>query len=517
MEELKISVIDSVKTIYRRKNANSIINRLPPEIILIIIDFATKSPDSPRSPINNPVFQFNGRFRDVALAEPRVWSRIDTKSPVEAQELLKRSRTCLLEIINPVSEILKLALPSFDRWQSLSMNFSLPYHYRDGDQTLLSVSAYNSEELSFIFLSPAPTLKKLCVSGLLDVEIARIYPAHQIPNLFNGKAPKLHDLSLCWIPPLNDPLLSQLTRLQLLGVRTQFNSLIQTLVNCPRLMDLSLKRFEFMDLHLAPPCPIPGFPLVRRLSIVDLFNSNHTLNFLHLLASVPDVAHITAKIPMHATEAEMTEFLLPRNELEDSSYFTRATTVLDIAMGMESHLKVTCASKERGSLEMVGYPMLDEGGLGWSDIVAAIVDKISAVTRAQMQELHLDGPERLSSIIHAVEAFPVLTKLTLTDCAYMGGVLLRLSCLDPPVLPSLTHLRLLNKHHDMTYGDILLECLRKRSEGPCTRLQHLTFPWPFPDFGVLQEMGKYTEALYYTTTSYGLFGATHYGTHLFKS
>jgi hypothetical protein len=524
LEELKGTVMAHIKAAYRRKNNGSIINRLPAEIILMIIDFATllvPEDTKARGLINNPIFQFNGRFRDVALGAPSIWSRVYAKSVSEAEELLARSKDCGIHVWEPKTEVLAYLLGFRERWRSFELtHWSSNAFYNDLYDDFSDFSDSSAYEppgrpsrtvLESIFFLPMAELEQFRIRSKRMPAPRALTSETSITqdHLFQGIAPKLKVLSLPWLLRPKDPIWCQLEEIEITaGGTIVCDDLFEALQVCNSLKTLALLSCNFAFGKKPYSKRYPKLPALQTLKINTPYDHGMSSQSLsHFVMSRPSSVYIMIETSIFPNVPTLEERICPSNNPFETPHFVTATTCMKLSFLAEGLRMFEVSSAERGSLKLkfstawayqIDLHLGDVEAVDFRSLALKGVKKISETCTSVVQELLLDHAPSLPFVLEIIHHLAMLTTLTLQNFNHTSGLLIRLSTQEPEsLLPHLTSLTIKNEDCKMTYPGILLRCLRKRSNGPWARLKRLQIPLELEQEDFLEKIAAFTDVLVY--------------------
>jgi hypothetical protein len=294
------SLEKTTRTLKLRRNALAPISRLPPEIIAIIFSFLSLPREYARLLAGDKqdilawlrVSHVCHRWREIALNQPRIWSRIDftTLTSAGATEVLSRSKMAPLELEADLSD----AHWGGDRIDAFAKQLSS--HVSHTSRLNITADFADLQAIIEQLASPAPALEWL--SLILDGEghLRLGIPSNAIipHTLFDGTAPRLSRLQLdhcdiSWTSPLFKNLrvlellmLSQVARPSLdewLDAMEQMSQLDTLVVN-----------------HATPRVPTVNTPLSEPTRVI----THPTLTQLNLAASASDCTFALAHLILPA-------------------------------------------------------------------------------------------------------------------------------------------------------------------------------------------------------------------------
>ncbi|KAI0932754.1 hypothetical protein AcW2_001285 [Taiwanofungus camphoratus] len=244
LEKIECILVSSNLVVRWLRNSLCSVNRLPPEILGIIFQYA-KAPvfdghpsfyedfypqfsvwePAMKNPVDITVTHVCRRWRDVALGMPSFWTSIDDKHTKAQPNLLQRSR------ISPLKLLLKGTSSPFmeDVFRTEGSRIRELHWFETGDDLVLP---------HLEFAAPKLELFTLDIDGFTEHE-----PSFA-PTLFKGHTPCLRQLALqnaVWLPSNR---FSQLTHLFLSELLVPVTDLFEMLLGCPMLVDLILIDFE---------------------------------------------------------------------------------------------------------------------------------------------------------------------------------------------------------------------------------------------------------------------------------
>ena len=295
------SLEKTTRTLKLRRNALAPISRLPPEIIAIIFSFLILPREYLRLLPGTKhevlawlrVSHVCHQWREIALNQPRFWSRIDftTLTPDGAKEVLSRSKMAPLELEANISG----AHWAGDRVDAFGQQLSS--HVSHISRLNLTVDFTDLQTIVEQLASPAPVLESLSLIVDDQCHLRRMgIPSNAIiPRaLFDGTAPRLSRLQLdhcdiSWTSPLFKSLrfleiqmLSHVARPSLeewLGAMEQMSQLETLIVN-----------------HATPSAPTVSTPLPEPTRVI----THSSLTQLNLAASASDCTFALAHLVLPA-------------------------------------------------------------------------------------------------------------------------------------------------------------------------------------------------------------------------
>ena len=324
------SLEESIRVLKSRRNALSPISYLPPEVFVAIFSFLCLpgnnvpggKPD-PRLPVSHVCRQ----WREIALNQPLLWSRVDFTSLSSAgvAEMLDRAKSAPLYLKANVSSHWRERFNTLrEELQARGPNI---YHLRISAKPTLLRSTLEG------LVSPAPSLNYLSLSscrGHDESRMRRDNDRSSIPvSLFDSSTPRLSYLELCncnisW----RSPLLKGLKHLKIFtpsaNLRPGIAVWLSALDEMPQLTTLTL--------HSASPIA-PSFPFhVERTVMLP------SLTHLGLLASSKDCALALAHLYLPALASlSLTVQLLDTSDVEKLLPF-----VIPHAHGPQDALPLQC-------------------------------------------------------------------------------------------------------------------------------------------------------------------------------
>ena len=294
------SLEKTARSLKLRRNALAPISRLPPETIAIVFSFLSLPRGYVRLLTGDKqdilawlrVSHVCHRWREIALDQPRFWSRIDftTLTPAGATEVLSRSKMAPLELEADLS-CLHWAGDRVDAFgKQLSSHVS--------HTSRLNITADSADLQTIIeqLASPAPALEWL--SLIVDDEC---HPRMGFPSnaaishaLFDSTAPRLSRLQLdhcdiSWTSPLFKSL--RILELQVLShlSRPSLEEWLDAMEQMPQLETLVVS-------HATPRAPVVPSPLPEPTRVV----THPSLTQLTLTASASDCTFALAHLILPA-------------------------------------------------------------------------------------------------------------------------------------------------------------------------------------------------------------------------
>ena len=295
------SLEKTARTLKLRRNTLAPISRLPPEIIAIIFSFLSLpreiaillTGDNKQAHLAwLRVSHVCHRWREIALNQPRFWSRIDftTLTPAGATEVLSRSRMAPLEL----DANLSCVHWGGDRVDAFGKQLSSHVSHI----ALLNITARSANLKTIIeqLASPAPALESL--SLMVDDEA---YQRMGIPSnatiphaLFDGTAPRLSRLQLdrcdiSWTSPLFKSLRTLELQVPSLIARPSLKEWLDAMEQMSQLGTLIVN-------HATPRAPTVGTPLSEPTRVV----THPSLTELNLTATASDCTFALAHLILPA-------------------------------------------------------------------------------------------------------------------------------------------------------------------------------------------------------------------------
>jgi hypothetical protein len=295
------SLEKTTRTLKLRRNALAPISRLPPETIAIIFSFLSLPREYVRLLTGDKqdvrswlrVSHVCHRWREIALNQPRFWSRIDftTLTSAGATEVLSRSKMAPLEL----EANLSCAHWGGDRVGAFGKQLSSPVSHI----SRLNVTA-DFADLQMIIeqlASPAPVLEwlSLIVDDQCHLRRMGIPSNAVIPrNLCDGTAPRLSRLQLdhcdiSWTSPLFKSL--RILELQMLSqpARPCLEEWLDAMEQMSQLETLIVN-------HATPSAPTVGTPCPEPTRVI----THPSLTQLNLAASASDCTFALAHLILPA-------------------------------------------------------------------------------------------------------------------------------------------------------------------------------------------------------------------------
>ena len=282
------SLEKTARTLKLRRNALAPISRLPPETIAIIFSFLSLPSEYVRLLTGDKqgnlawlrVSHVCHRWREIALDQPRFWSRIDfnTLTSAGATEVLSRSKMAPLDLRANLSPVHW----GGDRVDAFGKQLSS--HVSHISRLNITADFSHLETIIEQITSPAPVLESLSLivddEGHLRLGV-RSNPT--IPHsLFDGTVPRLSRLQLdrcdiSWTSPLFKSL--RVLELQMLSptARPSLEEWLDAMEQMSQLETLIVN-------HATPIAPTIGTPLSKPSRVI----AHPTLTLLNLTASASD-------------------------------------------------------------------------------------------------------------------------------------------------------------------------------------------------------------------------------------
>ncbi|TFY73441.1 hypothetical protein EWM64_g10571 [Hericium alpestre] len=274
-----------------QRNALLPISRLPPEVLSQIFQYiAVVEQSYPRTRYFPPFLGSSGtlgwikithvcrQWRDVALADSRLWAKTVCALPSATPEMLQRSGTAPITINHDFSyyrnksRILK------------SVQLALTHIARTKEIRISANKRILTNIVDSLQDNPAPILEtlELCLSA--DARTGFFYESVHLPARICSSTPRLRNLILdnCSIP-WDSPLLRNLTHLEVRLLTfcmpevllPTIPQLITILSRCPDLQTLVLSD-ALPELATPPPIPRPSVPCISRTSRASPSPAKHT-------------------------------------------------------------------------------------------------------------------------------------------------------------------------------------------------------------------------------------------------
>jgi len=299
-EELE-SLEKTSRTLKIRRNALAPISRLPPETIAIIFSFLSLPREYLRLLTGDKqdllawlrVSHVCHRWREIALDQPRFWSRIDftTLTSAGATEVLSRSKMAPLELEANLSCV---------HWGGDRVNaFGKQLSSHVSHISRLNITADFSDLQTIIeqLGSPAPDLEWLSLIVDDECHLRRMgIPSNAIiPHaLFDGAAPRLSRLQLdhcdiSWASPVFKSL--RILELQMLSQLAR-----PSLEEWLDAMEQMLQLETLIVNHATPRAPTSRTPLSEPMRVI----THPTLTQLNLAASASDCTFALAHLILPA-------------------------------------------------------------------------------------------------------------------------------------------------------------------------------------------------------------------------
>jgi len=237
------------------RNTFSPVNRAPPEVLSLILDYWE---DSDRDGASLKLTHVSCYWREVFVSCPLLWTRLNCKNLEKTRAYVERSKTSPLEIhpnglgaTHYHEEVLLLAVPHVDRVKTLTVS--------DWQSTL---SAMIVRTLAENFSRPIPLLEKLKLNFVC-------YPPITLPDtLFDGELSSLRKLRLAGVlTPLSWGRMENLAIFNLYntpGDMILLTCLLDFFESVPRLHDIRLQD-STPDESNAPPRRIVFLPNLKKL------------------------------------------------------------------------------------------------------------------------------------------------------------------------------------------------------------------------------------------------------------
>ncbi|EJD49685.1 hypothetical protein AURDEDRAFT_112502 [Auricularia subglabra TFB-10046 SS5] len=251
--------------IRRRVNRLTPVNRLPPELLCHILSIVASQAGTRTSVLLSHVCSY---WRDLTLDDPRLWTSITIINPRTLPALpvlLARAKT------QPVDLRLYLVDIKGNEEQAQAALGSLVSHMSHMGKLLVS---FNAELRKNLFRRlcevSAPALTSLVLSC---TAYSSRYP---LPgNLFNGVAPKLVELELSHISPVNlVKAFASVRTLEMLRCSITVDTLHRISVACPLVEDITLHGWEGYASRMGLQGELIQFDCLQQIVFIDLVPDN---------------------------------------------------------------------------------------------------------------------------------------------------------------------------------------------------------------------------------------------------
>jgi hypothetical protein len=490
------SLEKTARTLKLRRNALAPISRLPPETIAIIFSFLSLPREYLRLLAGDKqeylawlrVSHVCHRWREIALNQPRFWSRIDftTLTSAGATEVLSRSKMAPLELEANLSGV---------HWRGDRVDAfgkQLSSHVSHISRLNITADLADLQTIIEQIASPAPALEWLSLIVDDEGHLRMGIPSNvTIPHtFFDGVAPRLSRLQLdhcdiSWTSPLFKNLrildlqmLSQLARPSLgewLDAMEQMSQLDTLVVNyaTPRAPTVSTPRTP-----LSEPTRVITHPSLTQLNLAASA-SDCTFALAHLL--LPALIRIRVDVTSELASADDVRALIP--------YFSRnahgpqdAEPLQSVLISGEPSLTEIVLWTTAGADMEVQNPVslisatlsaraiFTASGHMWFDTDVEVLDAtLAALPLGSLNTLTAQNSSRIPewlwlahtsrwSLLERVRLVGTVTKSLTT-------VLTKDAPPEGPLLPSLTKLSLFNTLHIEDTSPILDMLTRRVEQG----------------------------------------------------
>ncbi|KAG8917665.1 hypothetical protein FRC02_002975 [Tulasnella sp. 418] len=181
-EAFMYAVQNRVATLRRRRNELVLINRLPNEILSLIIELAGTAIFYHHYPDMLSISQVCSRWHTIFLSTPKMWTRVISSCDIEfVKIILQRSKHAPLDIeycftySRDEFQFLRAIIPHASRWRSFrNIGNAIPTFPDDTPQSLhmpllesiqIAASADRPKTFPSIFLHDSPRLSSLIIPG----------------------------------------------------------------------------------------------------------------------------------------------------------------------------------------------------------------------------------------------------------------------------------------------------------------------------------------------------------------
>jgi len=294
------SLEKTTRTLKHRRNTLAPISRLPPETIAIIFSFLSLPREYMRLLTGDKqdilawlrVSHVCHRWREIALNQPRFWSRIDftTLTSAGATELLSRSKMAPLELEANASR----AHWGGDRVEAFGKQLSS--HVSRISRLNITADFADLQTMIGQLASPAPALEWLSLTIDDEGHLRMGTPSNAtIPHaLFDGTAPRLSRLQLdhcdiSWTSPLFKSLRNLELRMLSQPARPSLEEWLDAMEQMPQLDALVVN-------HATPRAPTVSTPLSEPTRVI----THPSLTQLDLAASASDCTFALAHLILPA-------------------------------------------------------------------------------------------------------------------------------------------------------------------------------------------------------------------------
>jgi len=293
------SLAKTARALKLRRNALAPISRLPPEIIAIIFSFLSLPREYVRLLTGDKqdnlawlrVSHVCYRWREIALNQPRFWSRIDftTLTSAGATEVLSRSKMAPLELEANLSCV---------HWEGDRVDaFGKQLSSHVSHISRLNITADFADLQTIIeqLASPAPAVE------WLSLVVDETHPRMGIPSnaiiphaLFDGTVPRLSRLQLdhCDIS-WTSPLFKSLRILELQTLSLHARPSVEEWLDA---MEQMLQLETLVVNHATPRAPPVGMSISEPTRVI----THPSLTQLNLAASAPDCTFALAHLVLPA-------------------------------------------------------------------------------------------------------------------------------------------------------------------------------------------------------------------------
>jgi len=450
----------------RRWNQEAKISLLPPEVIVVIMDFLFQ-PDSqrerPSSRLYHPILHTCHRLRQIGLGTPSLWTQVDANSKEAVEEHFRRARGSLVTIRRFPPTTVQLILERSSKWSQLI----LP------DPVNTSALLLERE---------APELK------VLDLRLPCARTFRSPRALFSSAAPKLHVLSANFLPKLNDPLWPRLTRLELVDIELSTTELYMQLQNCPSLHTLQLRDCEATDfsddLFFNPPniCHPNILPSLQDALFTNRWRFPDKIvalalplyNTLQPQYYPPSHSTPMVTFSMDLSFVDITTLTL---HLENTTLITRiisSSTQLRICQPKHSKPSITLEASDETACHVVLRYAGSESILGfWRATLPRLSHAVRMIDISNLTHVVISADIRAQDVIQMLEEAHNVTALELH---YVWGLedFLNLAANTPVRMRRLQTLNVTPRRDQPILPSAFATCLWRRTAGEARRLESLT-------------------------------------------
>ena len=484
------SLEKSARTLKLRRNALAPISRLPPETIAIVFSFLSLPREYVRLFSGDKqdnlswlrVSHVCHRWREIALNQPRFWSRIDftTLTSAAATEVLSRSKMAPLELEANLSCV------HWGKDRLDAFREQLATHVSHTCRLSITADGHDLQSVVARLTSPAPTLEwlSLVVEDETYLRLG-ISAKVNIPHvLFDGTAPRLSRLQLdhCdinWMSPLFKGLRN--LELQTLQTRPSLGEWLDAMEEMQQLETLVVNyatpKAPPVGTPVSDPTRVITHPSLTKL-ILSASASDCTLALAHLVlpaltkvrvdvtSDLPGGDDVRALIPHFSRNAHGPRDGEPLRSILVSGEPSLTEVVMWTAGGADMEVQ--------NPVSLIGATLtaraiFTASGHTWrfGTDVEIFDATLAALPLGSLNTLTVQNSSRFTERLWLAHAprWPLLERVRLVGTVVKSftTVLAKQTPSEGPLLPSLTKLSLLNTLHtdDMSQ---LLDMLTKRVE-----------------------------------------------------